>query len=100
MNPFPRSSLSASLGRTLSGAALLFTAALAQAAIGLVEIPPSGQDGSVTIFYPTDADARPVPRGQFTLPLAVDAAPRKGNGRLVVISHGSGGSPWVHSDLA
>ncbi len=24
----------------------------------------------------------------------------RGNGRLVVISHGSGGNPWVHSDLA
>lgn len=24
----------------------------------------------------------------------------QGNGRLVVISHGSGGSPWVHTDLA
>lgn len=24
----------------------------------------------------------------------------RGNGRLVVISHGSGGSPWVHADLA
>ena len=28
------------------------------------------------------------------------AAPVRGNGRLVVISHGSGGSPWVHADLA
>jgi predicted dienelactone hydrolase len=24
----------------------------------------------------------------------------RGNGRLVVVSHGSGGSPWVHADLA
>ena len=23
-----------------------------------------------------------------------------GNGRLVVITHGSGGNPWVHTDLA
>ena len=26
--------------------------------------------------------------------------PERGNGRLIVISHGSGGNPWVHSDLA
>jgi predicted dienelactone hydrolase len=32
--------------------------------------------------------------------LAEQAAPVRGNGRLVVISHGSGGSPWVHADLA
>jgi predicted dienelactone hydrolase len=32
--------------------------------------------------------------------LAPEASPAQGNGRLVVISHGSGGNPWVHSDLA
>jgi predicted dienelactone hydrolase len=32
--------------------------------------------------------------------MAADGKPARGNGRLVVISHGSGGSPWVHSDLA
>jgi predicted dienelactone hydrolase len=31
---------------------------------------------------------------------ANDAQPERGNGRLVVISPGSGGSPWVHVDLA
>jgi predicted dienelactone hydrolase len=31
---------------------------------------------------------------------AADGTALKGNGRLVVISHGSGGSPWVHVDLA
>jgi predicted dienelactone hydrolase len=32
--------------------------------------------------------------------MAWQGAPIRGNGRLVVISHGSGGSPWVHADLA
>jgi predicted dienelactone hydrolase len=32
--------------------------------------------------------------------MAVNAEPTRGNGRLVVISHGSGGNPWVHTDLA
>jgi predicted dienelactone hydrolase len=34
------------------------------------------------------------------LQLARDGEARRGNGRLVVISHGSGGTPWVHFDLA
>ena len=32
--------------------------------------------------------------------MAVQGAALRGNGRLVVISHGSGGAPWVHADLA
>ena len=31
---------------------------------------------------------------------APTAAAQRGNGRLIVISHGSGGAPWVHVDLA
>jgi len=59
-----------------------------------------GPDGRVTVFYPSAAAEQPVRRGPFTLQLAVDAEPLRGNGRLVVLSHGSGGGPWVHSDLA
>jgi predicted dienelactone hydrolase len=32
--------------------------------------------------------------------LASEGVPVQGNGRLVVISHGSGGSPWVYANLA
>jgi predicted dienelactone hydrolase len=32
--------------------------------------------------------------------MAWQGVPARGNGRLIVMSHGSGGSPWVHSDLA
>jgi len=32
--------------------------------------------------------------------MAWQGVPVRANGRLVIISHGSGGSPWVHSDLA
>jgi predicted dienelactone hydrolase len=52
------------------------------------------------VFYPTAAADQPVRRGPFTLALADQAAPLRGNGRLVLISHGSGGAPWVHADLA
>ena len=34
------------------------------------------------------------------MPLAVDGSLDRPNGRLIVISHGSPGTPWVHFDLA
>ena len=79
---------------------LSLAAAWAQAAVGLTELPGLQGDGPVTVFYPTAAMQQTVQRGPFTLQLAVDAAPLRGNGRLIVMSHGSGGAPWVHSDLA
>jgi predicted dienelactone hydrolase len=99
MNSFSRSRRAG--GRSIVLAtALLLACGLARAAVGLTEIAATPQDGPVTVFYPTAAEARPLPRGRFTLLLAADAVPRPGNGRLVVISHGSGGNPWVHSNLA
>ena len=74
---------------------------LAQADVGLMEIRGAGEaDGPVTLFYPSKSGAQPVQRLGFTWPLAWQGEPVRGNGRLVVISHGSGGSPWVHADLA
>jgi cytochrome c peroxidase len=61
---------------------------------------PQRDGGTTTVFYPTEAAERPVRRGPFQLSWAEDAQPSRGNGRLIVISHGSGGSPWVHADLA
>ncbi len=84
--------------------ALALSSVMAQAAwsaaLGQTVLPPSGEDGPVTVYYPSDAQEQPVRRGRMTLRLAVDAPAQRGNGRLVVISHGSGGSPWVHADLA
>lgn len=59
-----------------------------------------GDGGTTTVFYPTDSAEAEVRIGPFRLSWADGAMPRPGNGRLVVISHGSGGSPWVHADLA
>ncbi|MFM2055679.1 MAG: hypothetical protein RLY71_64 [Pseudomonadota bacterium] len=56
--------------------------------------------GLTTVFYPTNAAEVPVRKGPFNLSWAEEPEPLRGNGRLVVISHGSGGSPWVHVDLA
>jgi predicted dienelactone hydrolase len=72
----------------------------AQASVGLVEIEGNAEHGPVTVFYPSTADSRSVERGPFVLSLAVQGAPARGNGRLVVISHGSPGMPWTHADLA
>lgn len=79
-------------------AACLHTAS--QAGTGLKEVPGLEGDGPVTVFYPSSATDQPVQRGPFHMALAPQRAPMRGNGRLVVISHGSGGNPWVHSDLA
>jgi predicted dienelactone hydrolase len=79
---------------------LLVASATAQAGVGLTEIAANADDGPVTVFYPTDAPPQIYKRGPFTLSLVPQAAPQRGNGRLVVLSHGSGGAPWVHVDLA
>ncbi len=84
------------LGAVAAGA--LTTAA--HAAVGLSEIPATAQDGTITLYYPTDSQAGPARRGPFTLNMAEQGVPVRGNGRLVVLSHGTGGSPSVHADLA
>lgn len=80
------------LGIGLSGGA-------ARAAMGMTEIAASGIDGPMTVYYPSDGPSRPGP-GPFALDVAADGVPARGNGRLVVISHGTGASPWVYADQA
>jgi predicted dienelactone hydrolase len=86
--------------RVIALFALALLASLANAAVGVTEITGLDGDGPVTVFYPSNAESQPLRRGPFTLQLAANAVPAAGNRRLVVISHGSGGSPWVHADLA
>jgi predicted dienelactone hydrolase len=68
--------------------------------MGLSEIAATAEDGPVTLYYPSSSDAQVMRRGPFTVNVAQQGTPVRGNGRLVVMSHGSGGSPWVHADLA
>ena len=75
----------------------LLVAAPAWAALGFTTLPATETDGPVSVYYPAEAAEQPAPLG---LKLAFDAPVQRGNGRLVMISHGSGGSPWVHGDLA
>lgn len=106
--PAPSPAPALAVARTLRRAALTVAAAFglawaappARAGLGLTELPARGDDGPVTVFYPTDAPDQPWDVKRLRLGVARDAAPAPGNGRLVVVSHGSGGSPWVHGDLA
>ena len=98
--PSARMAMFRRLACSLLAAALIALAATAQAAVGLTEIPGKEGDGAVTVYYPSSSNAQTVKRGPFSFQLAPDGAPRRGNGRLVMISHGSGGSPWVHGNLA
>ena len=81
-------------------AVLAFLGSTAEASVGLTEIAGKAGDGIITVYYPSGSEAQPVTYGPFSLHLARNGAPRRGNGRLIVISHGSGGAPWVHADLA
>lgn len=84
----------------LAGLLLLLCTAAAQAAVGLTQVPGVEGDNPVTVFYPASGEEAPVKRGPFTVQVAHEGKPDKGNGRLVVMSHGSGGSAWTYADLA
>ncbi len=82
---------------------LLGLAAQVHAGTGLTELPGRQGDGPITVFYPSSVADRSVqrgPLGPLGLSLAENAAPARGNGRLVVLSHGSGGGPRTYTDLA
>jgi len=64
-----------------------------------MQLPQPG-GGLVTVFYPSSDPEMPAVQGPFRLSWAAKGKVVKGNGHLIVISHGSGGSPWVHADLA
>jgi predicted dienelactone hydrolase len=83
---------------------ILFLAGLiasaAQASVGLTELPGKPGDGPVTVFYPSSSEAKAIKRGPYNFTLAQGGMAVAGNRRLIVISHGSGGAPWPHADLA
>ncbi len=95
-----RAAVMAGLGGLLVAVAQAYAPGQGQRAVGVSELAATPQDGPVTVYYPTDAPAQTLQRGPFQLQLVPQATPLRGNGRLVVVSHGSGGSPWVHADLA
>ena len=98
------SNFSAAGRRASAAGALALLAALAggpaRGDVGLSQLAATDQDGPVTLYYPSSNDAYVVKRGPYTFRMAENGAPVRGNGRLVVVSHGTGGTPWVHADLA
>lgn len=90
--------------RIIESIACLVVAALvapaAEAGMGLAELPAAPSSGPVTVFYPSPGAEATLIRGPFRFEAALEAPPSAGNRRLVVISHGSPSSPWVHLDLA
>lgn len=86
--------------RTFLAAALTLCCTLADASVGLTELTGLQGDGPVTVFYPSDSPEASLQRGPFSLKLAAGGHTLAGNRRLIVITHGSGGAPWVHTDLA
>jgi predicted dienelactone hydrolase len=81
-----------------AGLGLALVALQAQADVGLTRLMAG--DLPVTLVYPTDARASVTVQGPFELNVAVDAAPRAGRHRLVVMSHGTGGSASADHDMA
>jgi predicted dienelactone hydrolase len=92
--------MSIQLLRRIAAGLLSLAAACAQAGMGFTELPGQQDDGPVTVFYPTAGADQRIQRGPFSPLLDLQGPPVRGNGRLVVISHGSGGSPWTYTDLA
>jgi hypothetical protein len=86
--------------RSCLATVLALLGTLAQASMGLTELPGLKGDGPVTVFYASDSPAAPVTRGPFNPSVALNGRAVAGNRRLIVLSHGSGGAPWVHTDLA
>lgn len=84
--------------QTLTACALAMGLSQATANTGFTQLTTDASP--VTVLYPSKAPEQPVRTGWMHTPLAPDGPPAQGNGRLVVISHGSGGGPWVHLDLA
>ncbi len=81
-------------------AALLALAAVpAHADTGLVKLS-SASGGPILLAYPTHRAATEVAFGPYSWRIAADAPAARGNGRLVLLSHGSGGGAATEFDLA
>ena len=86
-----------SVRRLATGLALLCSLA-AQAQVGMSTWHLQARP--VTLVYPTQAASRPQSFGPFTIDVALNAAPLNQRQRLIVISHGTGGSAIADHALA
>jgi len=60
----------------------------------------SGVAFSMAVMYPTLVPGKTESLGPYSLDVSIDAAPEEGVFPLILISHGSGGSPLVYRTLA
>lgn len=87
-----------SLLKILAAALTLGASAAALAQVGMTTYHVQARP--VTLIYPTQKASTPVTLGPFTLDVAMNAAPSPGRYRLIVMSHGTGGSPAPDHALA
>lgn len=72
--------------------------AQSQPRVGLTELAGLRGDGPIQVFHPSDTEPATVRRGVFTIRVADGGSIAPGNGRLIVISHGSGPHPMVQAE--
>lgn len=65
-----------------------------------VHDPVQGAPIPTHLLYPTDAPPRTERFGPYRLDVAMDGPARAARAPLVIISHGTGGSPWPYRGLA
>ena len=65
-------------------------------------VPASHLEAPIDLMalYPSVADESPLRVGPYTIDVALDGAALPGPWPVVLVSHGSGGSPMTHRDLA
>lgn len=86
------------LGSGLALALLAASGAPARAQVGMGEWRAGPLP--MTLVYPTDTPVRTQSLGAFTVDVALNAPPREQRHRLVVMSHGTGGSAIADHALA
>jgi predicted dienelactone hydrolase len=66
----------------------------------VVRDAPAGRDIPVLVMYPSDSPEKPAHVGPYAQRLALHGRIAAGTFPLVIVSHGSGGSPLVYRTLA
>lgn len=86
-----------------SGLLLSLQLMAAEAGWRQLSLPAAAPDAApvvVALYYPTQAAARAIPMGPFTVRVAIQAPPEERFKGLIVLSHGVGGTELGHTSLA
>ncbi len=95
--------LSRHIAVILSSLLLAAQAMASQAGWRQITVPgttPNEAPIVVALYYPTEAPARTVPMGPFTVRAAIQSPPEAMFKGLIVLSHGNSGTELGHSSLA